>query len=152
MEKGSKGLDSTRHTNPNLFYLPTALVLGNYPVATENFLAAPFSRQGCLEVPVGLNGRAITSWLRLFAVSAGTHLVGLHGTYSHAKEAEACSQVLCQGQEEVHPDVRGALMSQPPQLERSMASLIESRAEQPHGRPLPSTADSGKKGAPRGSG
>lgn len=57
--------------------------------------------------------------------------------------------MLCQGQEEVHPDAQGALMYQPTQLERTMASLMEIGTEQPYGRPLPSTADSGMKEAPR---
>lgn len=43
----------------------------------------------------------------------------------------------------------GALIVQPTQLERGMASFLETETEQPQVRPLRSTVDSGTKDAPR---
>lgn len=43
----------------------------------------------------------------------------------------------------------GALIGQPTQLERSMASFMETGTEQPQRRPLRSTVDSEMKDAPR---
>lgn len=60
-KKGSKGLSSPRHTNPNLSsHSPRP---GQLPSGFGESPGCSLSRQGCRETPIGLNCRAITSWL-----------------------------------------------------------------------------------------
>lgn len=94
-EKGSKGFGSPRHTNPNLsFHSPRP---GQLPRGFGESPGCSLSRQGHCETLIGLNCRAITSWLL-----SSTNLGGLYSTYCRSK---VYFQVLCQGQEEVQTDV-----------------------------------------------
>lgn len=142
-EKGSKGLGSPRHTNPNLSsHSPRP---GQLPSGFAESPGYSLSRQGRRETPIGLNCRAIASWLL-----SSTNLALTWEAYTAPtvipRPVPRCS---AKDRRRYTQKSMGALIAQPTQLERSMASFMEIGTEQPQRRPLRSTVDSGMKDAPR---
>lgn len=143
MKKAARGWAAPVTKTPT--YLPTDPHPGQLPGGFGESPGCSLSRQSRFETPIGLNFRAITNWLL-----SSTNLALTWEAYTAPtvipRPVPRCSAKVRRRYTQMSI---GALIGQPTQLERSMASFMETGTEQPQRRPLRSTVDSEMKDAPR---